>query len=110
MYRRHELFDREQGRRFGEEEQSFCAVARPTRTLRSLSQIDILDFRVLGFVGLIMVLVCRKHFTIANEFARAATALFGLRRRSLPNQALLTTPKLQPFLFFSTRQYGVSDL
>ena len=110
MYRRHEQFDREQDRRYGKEEQSFCGVARPTRIWRSLSQMDVFGFRVLCFDRLLSFLQARSRLTVVDEFARASTKFSGGRYSTWPNQALQTTPKLAPFLLFLTRQYGVSDL
>ena len=52
--------------------------------------------------------------TIVNFLVIRSAGVFAKSRPMLgftsSNQALVTTPKLVTFLFFSTRQYGASHL
>jgi len=52
----------------------------------------------------------KLSLVLVKESARASDLSLASKRKTEPNQALLTTPMLTPFLFFSSRQYGASDL
>ena len=85
MYRRHEQFERVGDRLDRFENQTF---GEP-------DVYGLLSLSVAGFVG---------------EYARVVAKIFSTRRCTFPNKALQTTPMIQTFLLFYSRQYGVSDL
>ncbi len=85
-------------------------IAGPSRRYRSYGQMNFIGLRSDSTAGLQETRreAVMSHFF--HEFARVEAKDSGRRYRRDPNQALLPTPKLVPFLFFPSRQYGAADL
>ena len=91
-------------------ESSVDDITGPSRRYRSYGQMNVLGLRSDSTAGLQETRREAVMNWLSREFARVEAKDSGRRYHRDPNQALLPTPKLVPFLFFPSRQYGAADL
>ena len=91
-------------------ESSVSDIAGPSRRYRSYGQMNVLGLRSDSTAGFQETRREAVMSPLFHEFARVEAKDSGKHYRRDPNQALLPTPKLVPFLFFPSRQYGAADL